>query len=179
VWWPHVVDDKSRIGEWEIDLVIGKEHSGARVTIVERKTNFTVLARVDDNSAKIVTAETVALLAPLIGAVLTITADNGEKFAYYEEMTEDLKCDVFFADPYYSWQQGLNENTNGLLRQYWPKITDFKKVSQSAVQDVMVKLNDRPTKKLNYKTPAKLMAEHIVAISAWGLCTLELSRPVY
>jgi IS30 family transposase len=163
---PHVVDDKSRMGDWEIDLVIGKGHSGALVTIVERKTSFTVSTRVDDKSAKTVTAATIALLAPFKGAVLTITADNGKEFAYHEKMTESLKCDVYFADPYCSWQRGLNENTNGLLRQYWPKSTDFKKVSQSAVQDVIVNLNDRPRKKLNYKTPAKLMAEHMVAIAA-------------
>jgi len=163
---PHVVDDKSRMGDWEIDLVIGKGHSGALVTIVERKTSFTVSTRVDDKSAKTVTAATIALLAPFKGAVLTITADNGKEFAYHEKMTESLKCDVYFADPYCSWQRGLNENTNGLLRQYWPKSTDFKKVSQSVVQDVIVNLNDRPRKKLNYKTPAKLMAEHMVAIAA-------------
>lgn len=163
---PHVVDDKSRVGDWEIDLVIGKGHSGALVTIVERKTSFTVSTRVDDKSAKAVTAATIALLAPFKGAVFTITADNGKEFAYHEKMTERLQCDVYFADPYCSWQRGLNENTNGLLRQYWPKSTDFKKVSQSAVQDVIVNLNDRPRKKLNYKTPAKLMAEHMVAIAA-------------
>jgi IS30 family transposase len=163
---PHVVDEKSRIGDWEIDLVIGKGHSGALVTIVERKTSFTVSTRVDDKSAKTVTAATIALLAPFKGAVLTITADNGKEFAYHEKMTESLKCDVYFADPYCSWQRGLNENTNGLLRQYWPKSTDFKKISQSAVQDVIVNLNDRPRKKLNYKTPAKLMAEHMAAIAA-------------
>jgi IS30 family transposase len=163
---PHVVDDKSRVGDWEIDLVIGKGHSGALVTIVERNTSFTVSTRVDDKSAKTVTAATIALLAPFKGAVLTITADNGKEFAYHEKMTESLQCDVFFADPYCSWQRGLNENTNGLLRQYWPKSTDFKKVSQSAVQDVIVNLNDRPRKKLNYKTPAKLMAEHMVRIAA-------------
>jgi IS30 family transposase len=163
---PHVVDDKSRMGDWEIDLVIGKGHSGALVTIVERKTSFTVSTRVDDKSAKTVTAATIALLAPFKGAVLTITADNGKEFAYHEKMTESLQCDVYFADPYCSWQRGLNENTNGLLRQYWPKSTDFKKVSQSAVQDVIVNLNDRPRKKLNYKTPAKLMAEHMLAIAA-------------
>jgi IS30 family transposase len=73
---------------------------------------------------------------------------------------------LVMSDPDCSWQQGLNENTNGLLRQYWPKSTDFKKVSQSAVWDVIVNINDRPRKKLNYKTPAKLMAEHMVAIAA-------------
>jgi IS30 family transposase len=163
---PSVVEDKSRMGDWEIDLVIGKGHSGALVTIVERKTSFIVSMRVDDKSAIAVTAATIALLQPFKHAVHTITADNGKEFAYHEVMTEHLKCGVYFADPYCSWQRGLNENTNGLLRQYWPKSTDFKKVSQSEVDDVIEKLNDRPRKKLNYKTPANLMAEHLVAIAA-------------
>jgi len=163
---PSIVEEKSRIGDWEIDLVIGKGHSGALVTVVERKTSFTVSMRVDDKSAKSVTAATIALLHPFKGAVFTITADNGKEFAYHDVMTEHLTCGVYFADPYCSWQRGLNENTNGLLRQYWPKSTDFKKVSQSEVEDVIVKLNDRPRKKLNYKTPAKLMTEHMVAIAA-------------
>ena len=154
------------MGDWDIDLVIGKGHSGALVTIVERKTSFTVSTRVDDKSAKTVTAATIALLAPFKGAVLTITADNGKEFAYHEQMTESLQCDVYFTEPYCSWQRGLNENPHGLLRQYWPKSTDFKKVSQSAVKDVIVNLNDRPRKKLNYQTPAKLMAEHMVVIAA-------------
>ncbi|WP_435234365.1 IS30 family transposase [Psychromonas sp. PT13] len=163
---PTVIDNKSRIGDWEIDLVIGKGHSGALVTIVERKTSFTVSMRVDDKSAKSVTAATIALLQPYKKAVHTITADNGKEFAYHEMMSEYLDCGVYFADPYCSWQRGLNENTNGLLRQYWPKATDFKKVSQSEVEDVIVQLNDRPRKKLNYKLPAKLMAEHMAAIAA-------------
>jgi IS30 family transposase len=163
---PNIVDTRSRVGDWEIDLVIGKGHSGALVTIVERKTRFTVSARIDDKSAKTVTAATLALLKPFEDAVLTITADNGKEFAYHEELTRSLKCNVYFADPYCSWQRGLNENTNGLLRQYWPKYTDFKEVSNSVVEEVIVKLNDRPRKKLDYNTPAKLMAEHMAAIAA-------------
>jgi IS30 family transposase len=163
---PQVVDDKSRIGDWEIDLVIGKGHSGALVTIVERKTSFTVSSRVNDKSADTVTAATIALLKPYRKAVATLTADNGKEFAYHEKVTASLGCDVYFADPYCSWQRGLNENTNGLLRQYWPKSTDFKKIEQSEVKAVIVKLNDRPRKKLNYKTPAQLMAEHMAEIAA-------------
>jgi len=163
---PQVVDEKSRIGDWEIDLVIGKGHSGALVTIVERKTRFTVSTRVNDKSADTVTAATIALLKPYKNVVETITADNGKEFAYHEKMTSDLGCDVYFADPYCSWQRGLNENTNGLLRQYWPKSTDFKKIEESEVKSVIVKLNDRPRKKLDYKSPAQLMTEHMIAIAA-------------
>ena len=158
---PGIVDEKSRIGDWEIDLVIGKGHSGALVTIVERQTKFTVSTRINDKSAQTVTAATIALLTPLKEQVLTITADNGKEFAYHEEIAKALETKVYFADPYSSWQRGLNENTNGLLRQYWPKITDFKKISQKEVSSVIVKLNNRPRKTLNYQMPAKLMAEHM------------------
>jgi IS30 family transposase len=111
---PHIVDHKCRIGDWEIDMVIGKGHSGALLTIVERKTSFTVSSRIYDKSVKTVTAATIALLAPFAGAVLNITADNGKEFAYHKQMTKSLNYDVYFADPYCSWQRGLNENTNGL-----------------------------------------------------------------
>lgn len=163
---PAIVDEKGRMGDWEIDLVIGKGHSGALVTIVERETSFTVSMRINDKSAKTVTAATIALLEPYKDLVHTITADNGKEFAYHEEMTEALDAQVYFADPYSSWQRGLNENTNGLLRQYWPKSTDFKKVTANEVTAVIINLNDRPRKKLGYKTPSKLMAEHMAAIAA-------------
>ena len=103
---------------------------------------------------------------PLKGTVLTITADNGKEFAYHERVSEALDAKVYFADPYSSWQRGLNENTNGLLRQYWPKITDFKKVSQKEVSSVIMQLNKRPRKTLNYQTPATLMANHMAALVA-------------
>lgn len=163
---PAIVDEKERLGDWEIDLVIGKGHSGALVTIVERQTSFTLSTRINNKSAETVTAATIKLLEPYKDAVLTITADNGKEFAYHERMTEALKAKVYFADPYCSWQRGLNENTNGLLRQYWPKKTDFKKVSQRSVSSVIVQLNNRPRKKLNYKTPAIKMAEYMAAIAA-------------
>jgi IS30 family transposase len=148
---PKIVDEKTRIGDWEIDLVIGKGHSGALVTIVERLTSFTVSSRINDKSARTVTDATIALLLPLKDQVKTITADNGKEFAYHEEMTESLDAPVYFADPYSSWQRGLNENTNGLLRQYWPKSTNFKEISLDEVDAVITQLNNRPRKKLNYK----------------------------
>ena len=109
-----------------MDLVIGKGHSGAPLIVVERKTRFTLSTRVDDKSAKTVTAATISLWQPFNGPVLTITADNvkefaitadnGKEFTYHEGMTEYFNCGTSFAYPYYSWQRGLNENTNGLLR---------------------------------------------------------------
>jgi IS30 family transposase len=163
---PKIVDAKERIGDWEIDLVIGKGHSGALVTIVDRATSFTVSKRINNKKAQTVTDATIDLLKPFKGAVFTITADNGKEFAYHEQMTKALGAQVYFADPYSSWQRGLNENTNGLLRQYWPKNTDFKKVSAREVKAVIVQLNKRPRKKLGFKTPRRLMENHMAAIAA-------------
>ena len=163
---PKVVDDKSRIGDWEIDTVIGKGHSGALVTIVERVTKLTVSSRVNSKSATGVTQATIALLKPFEDVVHTITADNGKEFAYHEEISKALSADVYFAHPYSSWERGLNENTNGLLRQYFPKNTDFKKVEQIEVRRAVRRLNSRPRKNLDFKTPAQLMDEHRAALAA-------------
>ena len=163
---PKIVDKKSRIGDWEIDTVIGKGHSGALVTIVERVTKFTVSAQVNSKSADDVTKATIALLAPFIDAVHTITADNGKEFAYHEDISKALSAEVYFAHPYSSWERGLNENTNGLLRQYFPKSTDLKTVSQKSVDEAVKRLNSRPRKWLDYKTPEQLMSKHLAAIRA-------------
>lgn len=163
---PQVVDDKSRIGDWEIDTVIGKGHSGALVTIVERVTNFSVSAQVNSKSAADVTRATIALLKPYKEAVHTITADNGKEFAYHEKISEALCAEVYFAHPYSSWERGLNENTNGLLRQYFPKDTDFKTVTKKAVTRAVNRLNSRPRKGLGFKTPAQLMDDHMAAFAA-------------
>lgn len=163
---PQIVDDKSRIGDWEIDTMIGKGHSGAVVTVVERCTNFTVSKEVNSKCAEDVTQATIDLLKPYEAVVHTITADNGKEFAYHEKMSEELTTDVYFAHPYSSWERGLNENTNGLLRQYLPKETDFKKVTSNQVQEAVNKLNSRPRKNLDFKTPEELMNAHMAALAA-------------
>lgn len=163
---PIVVDEKSRVGDWEIDTVIGKGHSGALVTIVERVTLFTVSMRVKSKRAKEVTAATLALLTPFKGLVHTITSDNGKEFAYHEQIAAGLECEFYFAHPYHSWERGLNENTNGLLRQYFPKSTDFKTVGAKAVKQSVDRLNNRPRKTLAFKTPAALMQKEMAALAA-------------
>lgn len=163
---PAVVDEKSRIGDWEIDTVIGKGHSGALVTIVERATQFTLVANVPNKSAEAVTAATIQLLKPYKEALHTITADNGKEFAYHEQLTAKLGAAVYFARPYHSWERGLNENTNGLLRQYWPKSTDFTQVTDKDVLAVVTQLNQRPRKTLGFKTPEVLMQNHMAAQAA-------------
>ncbi len=163
---PAVVDEKNAVGHWEIDTVIGKGHSGALVTIVERVSLFTVSQRVNSKHADEVAATTIALLMPFKQLVHTITSDNGKEFAYHEKIAAKLNCDFYFAHPYCSWERGLNENTNGLLRQDFPKGTDFKKVSARDVTRVVAKLNSRPRKTLAFRTPAALMAEEMAALAA-------------
>jgi len=163
---PSLVGEKSRIGDWEIDTMIGKGHSGALVTIVERVTKFTVSAQVNSKKAVDVTRATIALLKPFKEAVHTITADNGKEFAHHEKISKALSADVYFAHPYSSWERGLNENTNGLLRQYFPKGTDLKAVGQDEVKHALQRLNTRPRKGLGFKTPMQLMNDHRAALAA-------------
>ena len=144
----------------------GKGHSGALVTIVERVTKYTVSSRVNSKSAADVTQATIALLLPFHDVAHTITADNGKEFAYHEKISRALSADVYFAHPYSSWERGLNENTNGLLRQYFPKNTDFKNVEQVEVRRALQRLNSRPRKDLDFKTPAQLMDDYRAALAA-------------
>jgi IS30 family transposase len=150
---PAVVEAKKRIGDWEIDTIIGKNHKGALVTIVERKSKFTLIKRVPKKKADMVANATIDLLKPFKRLVLTITADNGKEFARHILIAKELKSHFFFAHPYHSWERGLNENTNGLIRQYFPKSSSFKTITDKQIQTVMDRLNNRPRKTLGFKTP--------------------------
>lgn len=155
---PDIVAQKTRIGDWEIDTVIGKNHQGALVTIVERVSKFTLIKKVASKHADVVTDATILLLQPYLNKTLTITADNGKEFAGHEKIKEQLKADVYFAHPYSSWERGLNENTNGLIRQYFTKGSSFENITDDEVEAVMHKLNHRPRKTLNFKTPHELFS---------------------
>jgi len=150
---PAIVAEKTRIGDWEIDTVIGQNHQGALVTIVDRVSKFTLIKKVDSKHAEVVTAATISLLLPYLDKTLTITADNGKEFAGHETIKEQLNADVYFAHPYHSWERGLNENTNGLIRQYFTKGSSFENITDDEVEAVMNKLNHRPRKTLKFKTP--------------------------
>ena len=113
---PEVVEAKTRIGAWEIDTIIGKNHKGALITIVDRVSKFTLIKKVDSKQAKVVTEATIKLLTPYLDKTYTITADNGKAFAGHEILSEQLETNVYFAHPYASWERGLNENTHGLIR---------------------------------------------------------------
>ena len=153
---PAIVAEKTRIGDWEIDTVIGQNHQGALVRIVDRVSKFTLIKRVDSKHAEVVTVATIILLKPYLDKTLTITADNGKEFAGHETIKEQLNADVYFAHPYHSWERGLNENTNGLIRQYFTKGSSFENITDDEVEEVMNKLNHRPRKTLNFKTPHKV-----------------------
>jgi IS30 family transposase len=150
---PSCVAQKERIGDWEIDLVMGQHHQGALVTIVERKSKFTLIKKVPSKHALQVSQATVALLTPYVEKTHTITADNGKEFAAHEQFGQSLAAAIYFAHPYSSWERGLNENTNGLIRQYFTKGSSFETITDKEVERVMNKLNHRPRKTLNFKTP--------------------------
>jgi transposase, IS30 family len=150
---PTIVAEKTRIGDWEIDTVIGQNHQGALVTLVDRVSKFTLIKKVDRKHAEVVTAATISLLQPYLDKTLTITADNGKEFAGHETIKAQLSANVYFAHPYCSWERGLNENTNGLIRLYFTQGSSFENISDEEVEAVMNKLNHRPRKTLNFKTP--------------------------
>ena len=153
---PPVVDEKSRIGDWEGDTIIGKGHQGVVATLVERKTKYTVLAQSKTKHAKPVRRSIEQALAPHQRQVLTITYDNGLEFAEHQKMAQTLSADIYFAHPYSSWERGLNENTNGLIRQYLPKSRSLNNVTEKQPHTIMDQLNHRPRKTLGFNTPYEL-----------------------
>ena len=150
---PEVVSNRERIGDWEADTIIGKNHNQAIVSLVERKSLLTRLEKVTRKTDKAVKRATIKALNALADKVHTITSDNGKEFASHEAIASALAADFYFAHPYHSWERGTNENTNGLVRQYFPKGTDFSKITQSEVKAVEKRLNTRPRKTLGYRTP--------------------------
>lgn len=154
---PAVVDKRSRIGDWEIDTVIGARHRGALVTSVERASLYVVMRQVSSTKADAVTAALTAMMRPHRAKIKTITADNGREFAHHKQFARTLGADVYFAHPYHSWERGTNENTNGLVRQYFPKKMNLLHVDDWQVQEAETKLNNRPRKKLGWKSPREVL----------------------
>ena len=150
---PAVVDAKGRFGDWEADTIIGANHQAAIVSFVERKSKLVRLRKVERTSADEVAQASIALLSPLPGRVHTITSDNGREFARHEEIAQALSASFYFARPYASWERGLNENTNGLVRQYFPKRHDFTTITETEVERVVERLNNRPRKTLGFRAP--------------------------
>jgi len=150
---PEVANNRMRVGDWEMDTIIGKNHKGAIVTMDERKTKLRLAYPLPGKKAQYVQEAIVKLLNPLKTWVKTTTYDNGKEFAYHAEISKALDCNAYFAKPYHSWERGQNENANGLLRQYFPKSMELVDIPVSAVFAAVDKLNNRPRKCLGFRTP--------------------------
>ena len=156
---PEIANERRRVGDWEADTIIGKNHKGAIATMDERKTKLRLAVPLPGKKAKAVKQAMIGALKPLRKFVKTITYDNGKEFVEHEAIAKALACESYFATPYHSWERGQNENANGLLRQYFPKSIELDKVSEQEVIIAVDKLNNRPRKCLNYKTPYEAFEE--------------------
>jgi IS30 family transposase len=157
---PKIVDTKKRLGDWEADTIIGQHHRGAVVSLVERKSQFTRLGQVTHKTADAVQKQMIEQLRPYRRRVHTITTDNGREFAGHESVAQKLKAKIYFAQPYQAWQRGLNEQVNGLIRQYLPKKTDLRNVTDEQLRFIMNRLNHRPRKTLGFKTPYEVFCNN-------------------
>ena len=155
---PVIVEERSRVGDWEADLILGKNHQGVAVTLTERKSRFTLLRTLPSKHADPIKEAIIALLK-WDARLKTITFDNGKEFSGHQEISAALNVDCYFAHPYSSWERGTNENTNGLIRQYLPKSRNLKEVSMEEEVRIMDKLNLRPRKCLGFRTPYEVFFE--------------------
>jgi len=158
---PEVVDKKNRIGDMEMDLIIGKGHNGALLTINDRATGILKMGYVKGKEAKDIENKAIELLEDFVPFMHTITTDNGKEFSNHQQIAAQLGIDFYFATPYHSWERGANENLNGLVRQYFPKGTNFDKIDHQAVKKATDILNNRPRKRFNYKSPNEVFAAAI------------------
>lgn len=150
---PKIVEQRVRIGDWEGDTVIGKNHKGALVTLAERKSRYVLAGQLCSKHSVGVTEKINSLLRPYMHKCHTVTFDNGKEFAEHETIALELGADIYFAHPYHSWERGLNENSNGLLRQYFPKNMELTDVTEEQVQWAVDRLNHRPRKVLGFRSP--------------------------
>ena len=150
---PSIVEQKERFGDLEIDTIIGKNHKGAILTINDRATSRVWIRKLSGKEAIPVAKITVWALRKVKNLIHTITADNGKEFAKHEDIAQKLDIYFYFCKPYHSWERGANENTNGLIRQYIPKGTDFSEVTNKRIKWIENNLNNRPRKRLGYLTP--------------------------
>jgi transposase, IS30 family len=158
---PKYIDNRAQVGHWEADTIVGPHHGSAILSIVERKSGYTLLALLPDRSASSTYHAMLELLKPIAHQVKTITTDNGGEFAWHEKLDAALGCLSYFCRPYASYQRGTNENTNGLVRQYIPKQRHLHTVDQAELQMIMDRLNHRPRKRLGFKTPHRVFAQSL------------------
>ncbi len=155
---PAIVEKKTRFRDWELDTIIGAEHNGAIVSMVERTSKLTKLVKVSHKTAELVAQALLERLKPFKEFVHTLTSDNGKEFANHQMVSLELEAGFYFAKPYHSWERGLNEHTNGLVRQYFPKAKLFDEISLEDLKKVEFLLNNRPRKVLDFETPQEVFS---------------------
>lgn len=158
---PDIVEAKERFGDLEIDLVIGKGHHQALLTINDRATGILFMDKVESKEAVVVEEKTKELLEEWKPLIQTITSDNGKEFANHKNIADALGINFYFAEPYHSWQRGANENLNGLVRQYFPKKMSFENITKEQINDVVNKINNRPRKRFGFETPIEILAKKL------------------
>lgn len=154
---PSIVEERSRFGDLEVDLIIGKNHEQAILTINDRASGMLKMRKVASKKAEVVSQAIVDELQDWIPYLHTITADNGKEFAYHEFVAQELHIDHYFAKPYHSWERGSNENLNGLIRQYFKKSSDFSSITNERIKEIETKLNNRPRKRFEFENPIFVM----------------------
>jgi transposase, IS30 family len=174
---PAEVEQRIRFGDWEIDTVHGTG-TPCVVTVVERKSGLTRVGKLPTAGARQTLDRTSEILSGERHPVRTITADNGSEFHAYKQLEARLGTEVYFATPHHAWERGTNENTNGLLRQYLPRGTSFEKLKQAHCIKIADRLNNRPRKRLGYKTPIEVYYEHKDLVRRWAASCGKFFAPV-
>lgn len=154
---PPIVEKKSRFGDLEADTIVGKNHLGAIVTLNDRASGVLKMKKTANREAAEVKAAINEMLEEWVPYIKTITSDNGKEFADHKKIAETCQIDFYFANPYSPWERGANENLNGLIRQYFPKKTDFSLITEEEIERIETKLNNRPRKRYNFETPLEVM----------------------
>jgi IS30 family transposase len=161
---PEVVNQRQRLGDWEGDLIVGRQHRGALVSLVERVSGLVLLVKVPNRKSLTINRAIASALEGFPPELRrSITFDNGREFAAHEQLTRWLGLEIYFADPRSPWQRGTNENTNGLVREYFPKGTNFHSVTHREVAEAQAELNNRPRKRLGYRTPNEILNPPMIA----------------
>ena len=162
---PLHIEDRKQVGHWECDTVIGANHKQAIVTVVERKSGYAVMAKVSNKTSDLVGAAIIKVLKPFQARVKTLTYDNGKEFCGHVEIDQALGSTVYFARPFASWERGSNENFNGLLRQYVPKVRAMANITDEEIRMIENRLNNRPRKRLGFKTPAEVFHQSLSRVA--------------
>ena len=162
---PSHIEARKQVGHWECDTVIGANHKGAIVTMVERKIGFGVIVKVSHKTSELVSNAIVEGLQPFAGRVKTLTYDNGKEFASHIQIDQALKSTDYFARPFASWERGSNENFNDLLRQYVSKKRSMNTIDEEEITMIQNRLNNRPRKRLGFKTPSEVFHQSLKRVT--------------